>query len=376
MYILNKLLYLADKLKKRLTNYFIILKYKIKEKERDYMTDEKNVDIDSYYIVKGRFRGTNTNTYGVFIIFINIAQKMLENVFVAASHFSSIYDNSPEMRWDTFEEKITTMKWKGELSTNISHDLELLMGNALKPDSIEEIIDAIKINDTGKIEHFLMGIVSKGLMDKSTDVEVKVEKVSHSDIIKAKDERARREKEEREAKQREELRKAEEERFKVEEGAVILDISPVIAPVSGIPIYEAQPGDAIMVKIDASTDRGNYFIDLLNARSTEGDVLPVKAIIKDVFMNALGEYELLTEIGPGIYGRTIIEEKIKIKKYDISDERINLNNNTPTVKPQKEENITPVVKNKSNNNFFIWIVGGITFLLAILILYLLISGLI
>ncbi len=340
------------------------------------MTDEKNVDIDSYYIVKGRFRGTSTNTYGVFIIFINIAQKMLENVFVAASHFSSIYDNSPEMRWDTFEEKITTMKWKGELSTNISHDLELLLGNALKPDSIEEIIDAIKINDTGKIEHFLMGIVSKGLMDKSTEVEVKVEKVSHSDIIKAKDERARREKEEREAKQREELRKAEEERFKVEEGAVILDISPVIAPVSGIPIYEAQPGDAIMVKIDASTDRGNYFIDLLNARSTEGDVLPVKAIIKDVFMNALGEYELLTEIGPGIYGRTIIEEKIKIKKYDISDERINLNNNIPTVKPQKEENITPVVKNKKNNNFFIWIVGGITFLLAILILYLLISGLI
>ncbi len=340
------------------------------------MTDEKNsVELDNYYIIKGRFRGTNTNTFGIFILFINLGQKMLDNTLVAASHYSSIYDNSPDMKWDTFEEKITELKWKGEIAVNISHDLQLLLANTLKSDIIEEMVFAVKENDLGKVEHFLVGILAKGLMDKSTIVEIKIEKVAHSDIIKAKDERARREKEEREAKQREEMRKAEENRFKVEDGAVVLEIDPIIAPVSGIPIYEAKPGDLIMVKINAVTDKGNYFIDLLNARSAEGEVLPVKAVIKDVFMNAMGEYELLTEIGPGIYGRALIEERIKIKQYNITDERINVNP-ANSVKPVAEKKIkeSPVVE-KKKNDFFIWIVGGITFFLAILILYLLISGL-
>ncbi len=338
--------------------------------------EKSNVDVDSYYIIKGRFRGANTNTFGIFILFINLGQKILDNTLVAASHYSSIYDNSPEMKWDTFEEKITELKWKGEIAVNISHDLQLLLANTLKQDIIEEMVFAVRENDFGKIEHYLVGILSKGLMDKSTMVDMKIEKVAHTDIIRAKDERARREKEEKEAKQREELRKAEEQRFKVEDGAVILDIDPIIAPVSGIPIYEAKQGDLIMVKINAATDKGNYFIDLLNARSAEGEVLPVKASIKDVFMNALGEYELLTEIGPGIYGRALIQERIKIKQYNISDERINVD--APATQPvaaAKKVKEAPVIKDKKKNDFFIWVVGGITFFLAILILYLLISGL-
>ena len=129
------------------------------------------------------------------------------------------------------------------------------------------------------------------------------------------------------------------------------------------------------VKINAVTDKGNYFIDLLNARSAEGEVLPVKAVIKDVFMNAMGEYELLTEIGPGIYGRALIEERIKIKQYNITDERININQaNLVKSVAEKKFKESPVVE-KKKNDFFIWVVGGITFFLAILILYLLISGL-
>lgn len=344
-----------------------------------------NTDTDNYYIIKGRFKGTNSNTYGLFIMFISIPTKTLENVLVAASHFSTIYEYSPDMDWASFEEKITNLKWKGEVSTNISHDLQIishdlqiLMANTIKQDLVEEFIESIDSNQLGKIEHTIVNIISKGLIDKSVIIDFKINRVSHQEIIKTKDERARREKEEREAKKREEMRKAEAERFKVEEGGVILDASLVLAPVSGIPISEAKQGDQIMIKIDSSTERGNYFIDLLNARSDDGNVRPVKGVIKDVFMNALGEYQILAEIGPGIYARAIETEQVKIKRYDPSEEPISLTNarsasDAAATTAVQGATIKPTEISKPKD-YFIWIVGAITFILALLIFYLLISG--
>ncbi len=91
-------------------------------------------DIEYYYLLKGRFKGTMTNTFGLFIIFFSFTQKIVDNVVVAASHFSSIYDTPVETEWAAFEDKITQLKWKGEISTNTSHDLQLLLTNTIKTD--------------------------------------------------------------------------------------------------------------------------------------------------------------------------------------------------------------------------------------------------
>ncbi len=331
---------------------------------------------DNYYVIKGRFKGANSNTYGLFIMFISISTRTLQNVLVAASHFSAIYEYSPDMDWASFEEKITTLKWKGEVSSNISHDLQILMANTIKLDIVEEFIDGIERNQIAKIEHTIVNIISKGLIDKSVTIDFKIDKVTHQDIIKAKDERARREKEEREAKRREEMRKAEAEKFKVEEGGVILDASLVLAPVSGIPIYEAKTGDQIMIKLDSSTEKGNYFIDLLNARSPEGDVRPIKGVIKDVFMNSLGEFQILAEIGPGIYARAIETEQVKVKRYDPSEDATNVASDKKTTDGSPSAQISPFKTGEISKpkDYFIWIIGAITFILAILIFYLLLSG--
>ncbi len=239
-------------------------------------------------------------------------------------------------------------------------------------------------NNINKIDHTITNILIKGLIDKSVDVQVKFQKISHRDIINTKDERARKEKEEKEIQQRDAVRKAEEERFKVEDGAVTLPVNLVLAPVSGIPVYDVKTNDQIMVKIEASSEKGNYFIDLLNARSPEGSIMPVKGMVKEIAMNALGEFELLVEIGPGIYGKTIESEQVKVKKYDIREEKIRVDGRPqPGTQMQQGQNPLPgtqqVIKAKNavkgNKDYFIWLVGGITFLLAILIIYLLFSGL-
>ncbi|MBU1076009.1 MAG: hypothetical protein KKH98_01865 [Spirochaetes bacterium] len=345
------------------------------------MTDRQNEqDIESYYLLKGRFKGADSNTFGLFIMYLSINIKAVDNVLVAASHFSSLYDTSPTIPWDAFEEKITQLKWKGEISVNTSHDLQLLLTNSIKQDMAEEIIDAIGKQQNNKIDHTLSNILIKGLIDKNVKLEFSAEKVTQRDMIQVKDERARREKDEKEAKEREAVRKAETQKYKVEDGAVTLPVNLVLAPVSGIPIYDIKAGDLIMVKIDGATERGNYFIDLLNARTPEGEVTAVKGSVKEISMNALGEFELLVEIGPGIYGKSLESEQVKIKKYDIREEKIKLQSTSvqnPQMSAMANNNQTIINPKASggNKDYFIWVVGGITFLLAILIMYLLFSGL-
>ncbi|MDD5066951.1 MAG: hypothetical protein PHF84_07875 [bacterium] len=339
------------------------------------MIEKQPQDLESYFLIKGRFKGANSNKFGLFILFLSLSQKAIDNVFVAASHYSSVYELSPSSPWNLFEEKIIQFKWQGETIANTSNDLQLLLLNTIKADIIDEFIDAINTNNLHKVEHTLMGIISKGVLDKSLSVEVKAEKVSYTDIIRVKDERARKEKEEREAKEREEVRKIQESRYKVEDGAVILPINLVLAPVSGIPIYDITANEMIMIKLDATTEKGNYFIDLLNARGPNGEIIPLKSVVKDIIQNSLGEYELLVEIGPGIYGKNVEREKVKVKKYELNEERIK----TSAAAAESPDKATKKIPVKSSSvgqtkDYFIWLVGAITFLLAILIMYLIFSG--
>ncbi|MBN1897387.1 MAG: hypothetical protein JW827_01300 [Spirochaetes bacterium] len=340
------------------------------------MPEDQTRNTDAYYVIKGRFHGTNSNTYGLFIMFISVPLKSLDNILVAASHFSSIFECRTDLPWGEFEETISQLKWKGEVSQNISHDLQLLLANTIKRDSVEEFIYAIEGNEQNKLNHTFENIISKGLLDKVVTVEFQIEKITHQDILNVKDERARKEKEEKEAQKRAEIHAAEAERFKVEEGAVMLDSSLVLAPVSGIPIDEAKTGDQIMMKLSSTTERGNYFIDLLNARSTEGVVKPVKGLIKEVFLNALGEYQIIAEIGPGIYARAIEAERVKIKQYEATQEApaaAVTSKGAVSTSAESSLSIKPpkVAKTK---DYFIWVVGAITFILAILIFYLFLSG--
>ena len=155
----------------------------------------------------------------------------------------------------------------------------------------------------------------------------------------------------------------------------MLPANLVLGPVSGKPIYDIKPKDTIMIKINSTSEKGNYFIDLLNARTPEGEILPVKGIVKDLYTNALGEYELLIQIGPGIYGKTVESERVKIKMYDFKEEMLQTQAaSSPSGTSTSRQKALGKSIGKMNKDYFIWIVGGITFLLAMLILYLFFSG--
>lgn len=269
-----------------------------------------------YTIVKGRFKAIDTNTFGLFLIFVNNNLRVSESVTIIASHFSSMYETDPKLGWSNVEERIMNLKWKGEFATSISRDTQAFVENALKGIRSEELYSLIKSNSVSKIENLLSMMLTKPLGDKNIHIELSWENASAEQIQTAKQERELRDNaEDATSGEMPALQAEPDDTFQLDEGSVVLDVNLVLAPVSGIPIFELQPGDHIMVKINPETKRGQYFIELLNARHDE-EIVPLPGTVTELKLNKSNEYVVLIKIGEGIFGKVVEAEQVKIKRFD------------------------------------------------------------
>lgn len=260
---------------------------------------------DQVLILKGRFKALETNSYGLFLIFISEELRMVESVMAIASHYSSLYDVDPALPWFTMEENIINLKWKGDISVSISLDLQNYLESSLDRDRGYELYTYIKNNDMTKIESLLQAIFIKPLGDRNIFMEIVSEVVSMKEIQKIRNERTR-------AKIKERIKPLQQTPVK-EDNTVAVDL--VLAPVSGIPIYELTKGDKIMVKINDKSVRGRYYIDFLGTR-VEGNIIPIPAEVMDIRRDENNEYTILCKIKENIFGKAVETEQVKIKKYD------------------------------------------------------------
>jgi len=276
-----------------------------------------------YIVIKCRFKAIDTNTFGLILIFLNKTLRVCDSISLIASHFSSIYETDPRENWSGIEDRINGLKWRGEYATAISNDTQDFLEDFLKGPvaGADEFFDFIKSNAVGKLQNSIVEKLIKPLGDKNIDLELAWDKITADDIREAK-----RAKEDQSISDvddgsgggshdvTEQLARAAG--FNVEEGSVMLNVDLILAPVSGIPIFQLKKGERILVKINPNTNRGQYFIDLLGAAGKDGHIKPVPATVVDVKVNELNEYALLVKIGDGIFGHNTEAEQVKLKRFN------------------------------------------------------------
>ena len=267
--------------------------------------ESDNLFSDHLIIIKGRFKALSMNLYGLFIIIFN-QDKRIDTYNIAVSTFSNIYENEPHLPWDKYEQLILELKWKGNFNANLTSSI---MDN-FKEISAEDIktnqlYDYVNSYDYNSLDTYLFDTINRVVHDKNLVLETSIQEVTAEEFAQTKEKR---------------YNKAEEKstsETELEEGAVILNIQPILAPVKGKPIYELKIGDRIMTKIIPNTDRANYFIDLLGLR-VENHIKPIATEVIDIKSDGKSEpLEILTRIGPGIYGKCIEDERqVKLRLYD------------------------------------------------------------
>ncbi len=272
---------------------------------KDEYSENEYETINYTIVLKGRFKALDTNSFGLFVIFLNEELRMVENLITVVSRFSSLYDIEPSLPWYSLEENLINLKWKGDISVNITVDLQNYLESSLDRDRGNELYMLVMNNDKNKIESLLQAIFMKPLNDRNIQVDTMSEKVSSQEMATKRAERNRQQ-------------KVEETSVKTEWGGKAknaIEVDLVLAPVSGIPVYELSEGDKIMVKINDKFPKGKYYVELFGAR-IDGNIIPVPAEVTEIKRNERNEYMIICKISDRVYGRAIETEQVKLKKYD------------------------------------------------------------
>lgn len=330
----------------------------------------------NYLVIKGHFKATASSSYGVFIVFLDNTTKNVDKFDVVSSHFSTLYENNIGMPWGEMEELIARLKWKGEYATSLTHDIQASMEDIFQPGSgrAQEIWSNIKKAQLNKVNGIFEEVLARPTSDKNISVDATIETVTKQDV-----ENGRRNRGERGSKDiismTSPITAAPEaaQAQKVDESAVMLEVSLILSPIAGIPVYELKEGDKIMVKITEQSNRGQYFIDLLNA-SENNEIIPIPASV--VRMSKEGKiYTVIVSIGPGVYGKSLDEDTVKVKKFDPADKKkpkepasASLEAKTPIMDTSKV--LDSANKAKGPFNFIFVIIGVIAILMLIIIVYL------
>lgn len=276
---------------------------------------------NTFIVIKGRFRAPATSSFGVFIIFLDNVTKNVEKYDIVSSHFSTLYENNVNMPWHEFEEIIAKLKWKGEYATSLTHDIQASFDDIFQAGTgrTQDIWSNVKKAQISKVSDIFDEVLARPTTDKAVKCEIAVENILKSEVEEAKKYRNEREAKEMLSTPDKEGQPLPSSMPTLEESAVILEVSLILSPISGIPLYDLKEGDKIFIKITEQTSRGQYFIDLLNA-SENNEIIPIPATV--VKMTKEGKiYTVLVSVGPGIYGKSLDEDTVKVKKYDPADDK-------------------------------------------------------
>jgi hypothetical protein len=310
---------------------------------KDFLASED----ENYLILKGRFKAAETNTYGLFIIFFSDYTGTLNNLMAIASHYSSLHDIDPHLPWYMIEENITDLRWKGDIAVNISIDLQNYMESGLERDRGSELFSCIKNNDEIRLDSLLQALLIKPLGDRDIHIETVSELITKESM-----ENIRKERDKPRAKE-----SFEKKPSTAAHESANVDVDLVLAPVSGIPIYELHVGDKIMVKLIDKTTRNRYYIDLLGAR-VDGNIIPIPAEVIDIKKNDGSEYVILCKLEDNIIGKAVETEQVKLKRYDELFQE-SAEGELPSIDEVTEKRKFPL---------FVVVVGGLMFIVILVFL--------
>ncbi|MDI6786078.1 MAG: hypothetical protein QMD92_05145 [bacterium] len=257
-------------------------------------------------VVKGKFRGKNKNSYGLFILTLNKAKELLDHVRAVMLYDPEIYKISVRNRWDIFDRELArvNLKKKEGAESLYLHLESGLKDIFLKTITKKKLFECLKKLDLDNFKDCLISNIGNIIKDTAIDTEIEVDNISSftSFGIRLK-----------EGSSEEEKEKVEEGVPKEEKKEVVLKLAPVIAPVSGINVIDLKIDDQILTYIVDKTDLGLYLAELMGAKKGE-KLIPVISRIYNIENLEGDKIRFTVKIGCGIFGEAIISNEVNIVK--------------------------------------------------------------
>jgi hypothetical protein len=268
----------------------------------------------NYYFLKGRFKSTAANLYGLFLVIFN-PQKVMEVHNAAASSFSNSYELEPHTEWERYEEKITEYRWKGNCNASMTNSIVTAFENISRDSHLrEELYTLISTYNYSQLEIMLFDQINRIVRDRNIIIESGIQESTPEEVIQVRERRSAAPKEENTTPKPE----TTSHDFEVEEGSTIVPVSMLLSPVRGKLLYELKIGDKIMLRLNAKNEIGKYYIDYFSLRTPDGKIKAIPGEVIDIKSDKRDmPVSVLTKIDEHIYGLSTEEERhVRVCTYD------------------------------------------------------------
>jgi hypothetical protein len=238
---------------------------------------------------------------------------------------------------------------------NISNDFQMTLEQIGKDASYhDELVEYVISNSVKHIQNFFSSFIEKILREKNVILEIDLEEATLSEIEKIRRDTMKQQVQNKKDKQ-------EDEGIPLKEDDVMISVFHILNPVSGKPIMNIKPGEFIWVRIDPSSDKGEYFINLLGLRE-EDKIKPIPAEVVKIARKKPTGYNIYVRVAPGVYGKAI--EDASMVKLKMSGEGMPEKESKPHYKSKSAE-LEKEDKGKNKLTFVIVVVGILVLILVI-----------
>jgi len=312
--------------------------------------------MDKYIILKGKIRSESLNFYGVFILIIDRDLKILDKLDVTASRIPTLYNTVQSENWDSLQKAIIQNIFDGKNIDNLSKSITMGIDKLFLNEDVDYLINLLE-NDTQKFVTILEETLNRVFQKGGIKVEIYKNYAQTLETKKNIDENLS-----------ESIAGIDQSllTFDIPPGVSVIPVKPVLAPVSGTPIYELTVGDSIYVNIDPTFDKFKEYINYFNLKQDD-KVLPMKAQILEILVDLNNNFVILVKLDDTTYGQIVEEEKVKIRKFEEKDFSENINQKTKMYNPNTKNN--EKIAKRSNSAAII--LFGIAVLLIIILIILL-----
>ncbi len=288
--------------------------------ENDSLLNPNQEKEDNYLIIlKYSFASDEANAYGVAYVLLNSKTHGAQYQQVATSPYSSILTNTYlEDSWSNF---INYVKNEAQKSSTQQQQLEkkilIASKSGFETSEILEIKNLILKGKKEKITELVKSILLSILFDRNIVIKLHLETVKESDVDEYfnKEENKKEEEEPTENQKKNKISttsiKPHKDFSNLPQNSTLLECYPVLAPITGKPIFDIKVGDEIMVKI-FNDAKGQKYNAMLKLKGKEGNTLSILATVIEIKIQDQA-YLLLVQIKDSLYGKISESEQVKLK---------------------------------------------------------------
>ncbi|MGV7927755.1 MAG: hypothetical protein AB2L13_02435 [Spirochaetota bacterium] len=262
---------------------------------------------DDVTAIKGKFALPASGTYGIFLIFLNIATRRLVSVNSLVLPDSGFTDRARIFdSWKLFNADFrSAVRSSGESSAG-SFEFSNHLADSLEGYDIFEVVDSWDLDAASDI---ITEIVEKHYRGETPQCQIEMEKTSSLAL-------------ELEGVQ---IEGADDVRRGTSSGAddrlteierqvqYVVPGKVIVSPVRGKYINDVRPGENIRVLLTAKDAISVKVAKLLNAYTEEGEIQPIKGRVKEKLSQGKFGYIMYALVAKNVMAKIIEEENVKIE---------------------------------------------------------------